>query len=94
MARFRMPCFERAMGSVPAAPAVPQPTGGYTTPRPFMIRLKHSLRDAREMLSNTVAFWMVQALADKGWDPAAVDVPGLTAGLPSDTPDYPEVTLK
>ena len=26
----------------------------------FMIRMKHSLRDSREMLSNTVAFWMVQ----------------------------------
>ena len=35
----------------------------------FMIRMKHSLRDAREMLSNTVAFWMVQELANKNWDP-------------------------
>jgi len=35
--------------------------------------MKHSLRDAREMLSNTVAFWMVQELANKRWDPAAVD---------------------
>jgi hypothetical protein len=27
--------------------------------------MKHSLRDAREMLSNTVAFWMVEELAMK-----------------------------
>jgi len=55
----------------------------------FVIRLKHSLRDAREMLSNTVAFWMVQELADKKWDPAAVEIPGLTAGLPQGVAGYP-----
>jgi hypothetical protein len=55
----------------------------------FMIRMKHSLRDAREMLSNTVAFWMVQELADKHWDAAAVDVPGLTAGFPAGVDAYP-----
>jgi hypothetical protein len=60
----------------------------------FMIRLKHSLRDAREMLSNTVAFWMVQELADKNWNPAAVDIPGLTAGLPQGASGYPPVGLK
>ena len=60
----------------------------------FMIRLKHSLRDPREMLSNTVAFWMVEELANKKWDPAAVDIPGLTAGLPQGVARYPAVTLK
>ena len=40
----------------------------------FLIRLKHSLRDAREMLSNSVAFWMVQELANKNWNPATVDI--------------------
>jgi len=55
----------------------------------FMIRMKHSLRDAREMLSNTVAFWMVQELANKHWDAAAVDVPGLTAGFPAGVDAYP-----
>lgn len=54
----------------------------------FMIRLKHSLRDAREMLSNTVAFWMVGELAAKSWDPAKVDIPGLTAGVSA----YPAVS--
>jgi hypothetical protein len=60
----------------------------------FMIRMKHSLRDAREMLSNTVAFWMVQELASKKWDAGAVEIPGLTAGFPAGVAGYPEVTLK
>jgi hypothetical protein len=59
-----------------------------------MIRMKHSLRDAREMLSNTVAFWMVPELAHKNWDPAAVDIPGLTTGFPAGVAGYPAVTLK
>jgi hypothetical protein len=59
----------------------------------FMIRMKHSLRDARELLSNTVAFWMVQELANKNWDPAAVDIPGLTTGFPTGVEGYPAVTL-
>jgi Domain of unknown function (DUF5624) len=59
----------------------------------FMIRMKHSLRDAREMLSNTVAFWMVGELAAKKWDPAAVDIPGLTIGFPPGVKGYPVVAL-
>jgi hypothetical protein len=54
-----------------------------------MIRMKHSLRDAREMLSNTVAFWMVRELANKSWDAAAVDIPGVTIGFPSGVAGYP-----
>jgi len=57
-----------------------------------MIRLKHSLRDTREMLSNTVAFWMVQELAGKRWNPAAVDIPGLTIGFPPHVTSYPAMT--
>jgi Domain of unknown function (DUF5624) len=60
----------------------------------FMIRMKHSLRDAREMLSNTVAFWMVPELARKNWDAAAVDIPGLTTGFPAGVAGYPAITLK
>ncbi|CAN5640534.1 DUF5624 domain-containing protein [soil metagenome] len=59
----------------------------------FMMRMKHSLRDSREMLSNTVAFWMVQELANKNWDPARADIPGLTAGMPAGVAGYPAVTL-
>lgn len=60
----------------------------------FMIRMKHSLRDAREMLSNTVAFWMVQELANKNWDPGAVDIPGLTTGFPKGMAAYPTAPIK
>ena len=60
----------------------------------FMIRMKHSLRDAREMLSNTVAFWMVPELARKNWDAGAVDIPGLTVGFPVGIAGYPAVALK
>jgi hypothetical protein len=60
----------------------------------FMIRLKHSLRDAREMLSNTVAFWMVQELAHRNWDAGAVDIPGLTTGFPAGVCGYPALGLK
>ena len=58
----------------------------------FMIRMKHSLRDAREMLSNTVAFWMVRELASKNWDAGAVDIPGVTTGFPGGVAGYPAVT--
>ncbi len=60
----------------------------------FMIRMKHSLRDAREMLSNTVAFWMVLELAHKNWNAAMVDIPGLTTGFPAGVAGYPPVALK
>ncbi len=60
----------------------------------FMIRLKHSLRDAREMLSNTVAFWMVQELAHRNWDAGAIDIPGLTTGFPAGVSGYPALGLK
>ena len=58
----------------------------------FMIRMKHSLRDAREMLSNTVAFWMVRELANKNWDAGAVDIPGVSTGFPGGVAGYPAVT--
>ena len=81
---------------LPARPPLP---GDYeTTPAAavdqFMIRMKHSLRDAREMLSNTVAFWMVGELAAKKWDPAAVDISGLTTGFPPGVTGYPVAALK
>jgi hypothetical protein len=60
----------------------------------FMIRMKHSLRDARENQSNTVGFWIVQELAKKNWDPAAVDVPGLTTGFPPGVAGYPSMSLQ
>jgi hypothetical protein len=81
---------------LPDRPALP---GDYSvTPADaidqFMIRMKHSLRDAREMLSNTVAFWMVEELVRKNWDMGAVDIPGLTIGFSAGVPGYPAVPLK
>jgi hypothetical protein len=79
-------------------PDRPQLPGDYFVTRAgaidqFMIRMKHSLRDAREMLSNTVAFWMVQELANKNWDAAAVDIPGLTTGFTVGVASYPATKL-
>lgn len=98
---YRQLIADRVFSSIPTIglPDRPSLPGDYgVTPAAaidqFMIRLKHSLRDAREMLSNTVAFWIVQELAAKQWDPGAVDIPGLTAGLPPDAPAYPIVPLK
>lgn len=55
----------------------------------FMVRMKHSFADPREALSNTVAFWTAGELHAKGWDPAALDVPGLTHGFPAGVAGYP-----
>ena len=98
---YRRVVSDQVFSSIPTIylPARPPLPGDYeTTPaaaiNQFMIRMKHSLRDAREMLSNTVAFWMVRELAAKKWDPAIVDIPGVTAGFPSGVAGYPAVTLQ
>ncbi|WP_298624084.1 DUF5624 domain-containing protein [uncultured Legionella sp.] len=56
----------------------------------FMIRLKRSLFDAREMLSNTVGFWMSGEMQNKGWDINKIEIPGLTTGFPAGITKYPE----
>ena len=56
--------------------------------------MKHSLRNACEMLSNTVAFWMERELAARNRDASAVDIPGLTTGFPAGVAGYPALTLK
>jgi hypothetical protein len=55
----------------------------------FMQRLKYSLAEPTEMLSNTVGFWMAGEMAAKKWQLDKVDLPGLTAGLPSGVKGYP-----
>lgn len=76
---------------LPARPPLPGDYG--VTPAgdidAFIMRLKHSLTDPRELLSNTVGFWMGPAFAAAGWDPAKVEIPGLTAGLPGGVDGYP-----
>lgn len=77
---------------LPGRPAIPGDYG-YSSAKDindFMVRLKHSLADSREMLSNTVGFWMAGELQNKGWDAAKIDIPGLTTGLPEGIKTYPE----
>ncbi|KTD52614.1 hypothetical protein Lqui_0067 [Legionella quinlivanii] len=56
----------------------------------FMVRLKHSLQDSREMLSNTVGYWMAGELQSKAWDLKTIQIPGLTTGFPEGVTAYPE----
>ena len=79
---------------VPGRPAIP---GDYnfsaaTDIDDFMVRLKHSLQDSREMLSNTVGYWMAGELQEKNWDLSKVEIPGLTAGFPVGIKGYPMQT--
>lgn len=55
----------------------------------FIVRLKYSLAEPTEMLSNTVGFWMAGEFAAKQWQLDKVDIPGLTIGLPKGVSGYP-----
>lgn len=55
----------------------------------FIIRLKFSLANSTEMLSNATAFWMAGELQSKQWDYAQVEIPGLTTGFPEGISEYP-----
>ncbi|MGX1308679.1 hypothetical protein AB7M35_003437 [Amorphus suaedae] len=55
----------------------------------FMQRLRNSLLEKTELLSNAVGFWMPDELRAKGWDAAGVDIPGLTTGFPAGVDAYP-----
>lgn len=56
----------------------------------FIARLKLSLIDKRQLLSNAVGYWVPYELAAKGWDPAKADIPGLTTGFPAGIAGYPK----
>ena len=78
---------------IPARAAIP---GDYNFSKKddiddFVIRLKHSLSDATEMLSNATAYWMAGELAAKNWDYNKIDIPGLTTGFPEGITAYPAV---
>lgn len=77
---------------VPDRPALPGDYGVTSAQdiEHFLMRLKYSLSDNREAQSNTIAFWIGHELAAKGFDPAAVDLPGLTTGFPDGIDGYPE----
>lgn len=76
---------------LPARPAIPGDYG-YSKASDimdFMMRLKFSLANATEMLSNTVGFWMAGELQSKNWDVASIEIPGLTTGFPEGIEGYP-----
>jgi Domain of unknown function (DUF5624) len=55
----------------------------------FLMRLKYSLANPTEMLSNTVAFWMSGELHSNDWDLSKVKLPGFTTGFPKGISSYP-----
>lgn len=55
----------------------------------FIIRLKYSLSQPTEMLSNTVTFWLIGELSAKKWDLSKIDIPGFTTGFPNNITKYP-----
>lgn len=55
----------------------------------FVQRLKLSLIDNRELLSNAVGFWVPGALRAAGWNAANMEIPGLTTGFPQGVTGYP-----
>lgn len=57
----------------------------------FMMRMKYSLCNNTELLSNTVGFWVSGELQSKGWKPEKVDIPGLTHGFPKNIKGYPSL---
>ncbi|KTD23536.1 Uncharacterised protein [Legionella lansingensis] len=78
---------------LPGRPPIPGDYG-YTTADnivDFMVRIKHSLADSREMLSNSVGFWLPGELQNKNWDVTKIDIPGLTVGFPLGIKGYPKV---
>lgn len=56
----------------------------------FVQRLKFSVSDPREMLSNTVGFWLAGEALEKNWDLATMQLPGFNAGLPNNLAAYPD----
>lgn len=51
----------------------------------FMKRIKHSFSDVREMLSNSVGFWVGSAFAENGFQIKGLHIPGLSEV------DYPKL---
>lgn len=76
---------------LPDRPAIP---GDYTYSKQpkiedFLMRLKFSLAEPTEMLSNTVGFWMAGELAEKKWNYNKISIPGITTGFPQGISTYP-----
>ncbi|WP_133128811.1 DUF5624 domain-containing protein [Legionella nagasakiensis] len=56
----------------------------------FIMRLKFSTGNIKEMLSNTVGFWLAGEAVDKQWQIHSMAIPGLTHGLPAGISKYPD----
>ena len=55
----------------------------------FIQRLKFSTGNVKEMLSNSVGFWLAGEAKAKNWDLNQMAIPGLTHGLPKGFKQYP-----
>ncbi|MCF6776741.1 DUF5624 domain-containing protein [Thiotrichales bacterium 19X7-9] len=55
----------------------------------FSKRLKYTFSDPTQMLSNTIGFWIPQALANNHYDAQTIKLPGLEAGFPKGIMNYP-----
>ncbi|MGD9683774.1 MAG: DUF5624 domain-containing protein [Candidatus Obscuribacterales bacterium] len=85
-------CFKN-IGTIflPERPALPGDRD-YSSPDAiddFMMRMKYSLGDNTQLLSNTIGFWMSEELARHDWDPNKVAIPGVTSGFPGGLSGYP-----
>ena len=56
----------------------------------FMMRLKYSLINGDQLLSNSVGFWLPGALKANGWDTSTLKIPGVNAGFPKGVNRYPK----
>ena len=56
----------------------------------FVKRLKFSITSPKQMLSNTVGFWLAGEAVSKKWQFAKMDLPGLTHGFPEEISAYPD----
>lgn len=86
-------CF-KSIGTiyVPERPALPGDRD-YSSPDAiddFMMRMKYSLGDNTQLLSNTIGFWMSEELSRHDWDPEKVAIPGVTHGFAGGVTRYPE----
>ncbi|OCH96783.1 hypothetical protein A8135_06400 [Legionella jamestowniensis] len=55
----------------------------------FIRRLKFSTGNTKEMLSNTVGFWLAGEAMAKKWQFQQMDIPGVTHGFPTGISTYP-----
>tara|TARA_R110000868_G_scaffold8205_3_gene42437 strand:- start:27379 stop:28602 length:1224 start_codon:yes stop_codon:yes gene_type:complete len=56
----------------------------------FVKRLKFSITSPKQMLSNTVGFWLAGEAVNKQWQFDKMDLPGLTHGFPTGMSAYPD----